>query len=137
LTNDRAGMWCQNLEDVFVLSFRLDKHHAALPLNLNRLTGFDHLIEDAVDVLAKVRGGNALSHASKRTTHVVRTSTSAEAVDPTPLTGPLRPQGRSVADAPRPDPLDSRLRPSPVEHVDGIVVLCRRRCGEVDVDRRE
>src|SRR5438045_3958080 len=74
VADDRAGMRCQNLEDALVLPFRLDAHHPSLPLNLNRLTGFDHLIENAVDVLAKVRGGKTLSHGSKRTPHVVRTS---------------------------------------------------------------
>lgn len=50
---DRAGMGYQNLEDAVVLPFRLDAHHTSLPLNLNRLTGFDHLIVTrAVDRLA-------------------------------------------------------------------------------------
>src|ERR1700686_2650973 len=74
--DDRAGMRCQNLENALVLPFRLDAHQTSLPLDLNRLTGFDHLIENAVNILAKVRGGKTLSHGPKRTPHVVRTSTS-------------------------------------------------------------
>jgi antitoxin YefM len=75
VAGDRAGMRCQNLEDALVLPFRLDAYHPSLSLNLNGLTRFDHLIENAVDVLAKVRGGKKLSHAPQRTPHVVRTST--------------------------------------------------------------
>jgi len=54
VANDRARMRSQRFEYVLVLPLRLDSHHSALPFNLDRPAGFEHFIEDAIDVLPKL-----------------------------------------------------------------------------------
>jgi hypothetical protein len=54
VADNRATVWFQRFEYVLILPLRLDAHQSSLPFDFHGAAGFEHLIEDAIDVLPEM-----------------------------------------------------------------------------------